>query len=146
MQSDYVVVTMAYGGSTGVEGASTQKLAPLTWNVESFEVECHGRSYWSYLQRERAIDNKQLGNVSAFRVNDGPEEEVRLKVTSNPGHSRSCDGPNTKKSSCIVYTPTSLLSLEVLALSRTPNILAEPLKAFGCSNSSWCSRPKGQPQ
>lgn len=60
--------------------AATQKVASLTWyaNEEgTVEVETCGRSYWGFLQRARAIDNKQLGNVSAFRVDAGPEEEVR---------------------------------------------------------------------
>ncbi|CAM9284857.1 unnamed protein product, partial [Sphacelaria rigidula] len=58
---------------------STQKVACLTWHTDDKEstvqVESCGRSYWSFLQRARAIDSKQLGNVSALRVDSGPEEE-----------------------------------------------------------------------
>lgn len=69
-----VLSSAANGGSV----ATTQKLASLTWNEETtVEVETCGRSYWSFLQRARAIDNKQLGNVSAFVVDEGVEEEVR---------------------------------------------------------------------
>lgn len=68
---------------------STQKVACLTWHTDDKEstvqVESCGRSYWSFLQRARAIDSKQLGNVSALRVDSGPEEEVRPTLRSN-GH------------------------------------------------------------
>lgn len=59
--------------------AGTQQVASLTWHAEdegTVEAEICGRSYWCYLQRARAIDSKQLGNVSAFRVDAGSEEEV----------------------------------------------------------------------
>lgn len=68
-----VLSSAANGGSV----ASTQKLGCLTWGEETtVEVETCGRAYWSFLQRARAIDNKQLGNVSAFLVADDVEEEV----------------------------------------------------------------------
>lgn len=49
----------------------------MSWSEETIEVETCGRSYWSFLQRARAIDNKTLGNVSAFTVDDEVDEEVR---------------------------------------------------------------------
>ena len=58
------VLSSAANGGT----ATTQKLASLSWKEETVKVETCGRSYWSFLQRARAIDNKQLGNVSAFTV------------------------------------------------------------------------------
>lgn len=63
--------------SSAADGGTAQKVASLTWSEETIEVETCGRSYWSFLQRARAIDNKQLGNVSAFAVNEEVEEEVR---------------------------------------------------------------------
>lgn len=63
--------------SSAADGGTAQKVASLTWSEETIEVETCGRSYWSFLQRARAIDNKQLGNVSAFTVNEEVEEEVR---------------------------------------------------------------------
>lgn len=60
----------------GASSAGTLKVASLTWTEETVEVETCGRSYWTFLQRARAIDNKQLGNVSAFLVDDTVEEEV----------------------------------------------------------------------
>lgn len=68
-----VLPSAANGGSAT---ATTQKLASLLWKEETVEVETCGRSYWSFLQRARAIDNKQLGNVSAFTVDVSVEEEV----------------------------------------------------------------------
>lgn len=67
-----VLPSAANGGSAT---ATTQKLASLLWKEETVEVETCGRSYWSFLQRARAIDNKQLGNVSAFTVDVSVEEE-----------------------------------------------------------------------
>ncbi|CAM9187553.1 unnamed protein product [Scytosiphon promiscuus] len=61
--------------SSAADGGTAQKVASLTWSEETIEVETCGRSYWSFLQRARAIDNKQLGNVSAFAVNEEVEEE-----------------------------------------------------------------------
>lgn len=68
-----VLSSAANGGSAT---ATTQKLASLTWREETVEVETCGRSYWSFLQRSRAIDNKHLGNVSAFTVDVSEDEEV----------------------------------------------------------------------
>lgn len=82
MAADKIAPNMAvlsWSGSGASATAATQKLASLTWNEETVEVESCGRSYWLFLQRARAIDNKQIGNVSAFRVDTGPEEEVRYK-------------------------------------------------------------------
>lgn len=62
--------------SSAADGGTAQKVASLTWSEETIEVETCGRSYWSFLQRARAIDNKQLGNVSAFTVDDEVDEEV----------------------------------------------------------------------
>lgn len=76
------VLSWTGAAANGGSAASTQKLASLTWNDETMDVETCGRSYWSFLQRTRAIDNKQLGNVSAFQVDDGVEEEVRAYVVS----------------------------------------------------------------
>lgn len=76
------VLSWTGAAANGGSAASTQKLASLTWNDETVDVETCGRSYWSFLQRARAIDNKQLGNVSAFQVDDGVEEEVRAQVVS----------------------------------------------------------------
>ncbi|CAM9889031.1 unnamed protein product [Ectocarpus sp. 6 AP-2014] len=61
--------------SSAADGGTAQKVASLTWSEETMEVETCGRSYWSFLQRARAIDNKQLGNVSAFTVEDEVDEE-----------------------------------------------------------------------
>ncbi|CAM9320924.1 unnamed protein product [Ectocarpus sp. 8 AP-2014] len=61
--------------SSAADGGTAQKVASLTWSEETIEVETCGRSYWSFLQRARAIDNKQLGNVSAFTVDDEVDEE-----------------------------------------------------------------------
>ncbi|CAN0055561.1 unnamed protein product [Ectocarpus sp. 12 AP-2014] len=62
--------------SSAADGGTAQKVASLTWSEETIEVETCGRTYWSFLQRARAIDNKQLGNVSAFTVDDEVDEEV----------------------------------------------------------------------
>lgn len=62
--------------SSAANGGSVQKVASLKWSEETIEVETCGRSYWSFLQRTRAIDNKQLGNVSAFAVDVEVDEEV----------------------------------------------------------------------
>lgn len=62
--------------SSAANGGSAQKVASLKWSEETIEVETCGRSYWSFLQRTRAIDNKQLGNVSAFAVDVEVDEEV----------------------------------------------------------------------
>lgn len=72
-----VLSSAANGGSVS---ATTQKVSSLNWREETVEVETCGRSYWSFLQRARAIDNKQLSNVSAFSADDGVEEEVRLRL------------------------------------------------------------------
>lgn len=64
--------------SSAANGGSVQKVASLTWSEETIDVETCGRSYWSFLQRARAIDNKQLGNVSAFAVDVEIDEEVGL--------------------------------------------------------------------
>ncbi|CAN0244333.1 unnamed protein product, partial [Pylaiella littoralis] len=61
--------------SSAAIGGSVQKVASLTWSEETIDVETCGRSYWSFLQRARAIDNKQLGNVSAFAVDVEIDEE-----------------------------------------------------------------------
>lgn len=66
--------------SSAANGGSAQKVASLKWSEETIEVETCGRSYWSFLQRARAIDNKQLGNVSAFAVNVAVDEEVGSMV------------------------------------------------------------------
>ena len=62
--------------SSAADGGAAEKVASLTWCEETVEVETCGRSYWSFLQRARAIDNKQLANVSAFSVAAEVEEEV----------------------------------------------------------------------
>lgn len=79
------VLSWTGAAANGGSAASTQKLASLTWSDESVDVETCGRSYWSFLQRTRAIDHKQLGNVSAFQVDDGVEEEVRGFLWSGEG-------------------------------------------------------------
>ncbi|CAM9565388.1 unnamed protein product [Ectocarpus sp. 12 AP-2014] len=61
--------------SSAADGGTAQKVASLTWSEETIEVETCGRTYWSFLQRARAIDNKQLVNVSAFTVDDEVDEE-----------------------------------------------------------------------
>lgn len=63
--------------SSAADGGTAEKVASLSWSEETIEVETCGRSYWSFLQRARAIDNKTLGNVSAFTVDDEVDEEVR---------------------------------------------------------------------
>lgn len=70
-----MAVSAANGSGNG-GSVATQKIASLTWEEETVQVETCGRSYWSFLQRARAIDNKQLGNVSAFVVDEGVDEEV----------------------------------------------------------------------
>lgn len=82
-----VLSSAANGGSATL--AATQKLASLTWKEETVEVETCGRSYWSFLQRARAIDNKQLGNVSAFTVDVSVEEEVSRRVRGSLASGRS---------------------------------------------------------
>ncbi len=62
--------------SSAADGGAAEKVASLTWREETVEVETCGRSYWSFLQRARAIDNKQLANVSAFAVAAEVDEEV----------------------------------------------------------------------
>lgn len=62
--------------SSAADGGTAEKVASLSWSEETIEVETCGRSYWSFLQRARAIDNKTLGNVSAFTVDDEVDEEV----------------------------------------------------------------------
>eukprot|EP00752_Nemacystus_decipiens_P004036 g3695.t1 len=67
--------------SSAADGGTGEKVACLSWSEETLEVETCGRSYWSFLQRTRAIDNKALGNVSAFTVDDEvAEEEVGEEV------------------------------------------------------------------
>eukprot|EP00903_Cladosiphon_okamuranus_P019993 g18368.t1 len=61
--------------SSAADGGTAEKVASLSWSEETIEVETCGRSYWSFLQRARAIDNKTLGNVSAFTVDDQVDEE-----------------------------------------------------------------------
>lgn len=73
-----VLSSASNGGSAT---ATTQKLASLSWKEETVDVETCGRSYWSFLQRTRAIDNKQLGNVSAFTADVSVEEEVSSGVS-----------------------------------------------------------------
>lgn len=68
-----VLASAANGGPVG----STEKVACLTWTEPTrVEVETCGRSYWSFLQRSRAIDGRQLVNVSALKVDVGVEEEA----------------------------------------------------------------------
>lgn len=66
--------------SSAADGGAAEKVASLSWSEEPIEVETCGRSYWSFLRRARAIDNKTLGNVSAFTVDDEVDEEVRWGV------------------------------------------------------------------
>lgn len=67
--------------SSAADGGTAEKVASLSWSEEMIEVETCGRSYWSFLQRARAIDNKTLGNVSAFTVDDEVDEEVSWMQT-----------------------------------------------------------------
>lgn len=95
---------MAYGGSPDGTTPTTQKLAPLTWREETINAECCGRSFWQILQLTRAIDNKHIGSVSAFRPDAGPAEEVSMDITSWVGQSSQC--------STNVRSPDELLSTE----------------------------------
>lgn len=71
-----VLASAANGGPVG----STEMVACLTWiEPTAVEVETCGRSYWSFLQRLRAIDARQLVNVSALKVDVGVEEEASVR-------------------------------------------------------------------
>lgn len=78
--------------SSAANGGTAQKVASLKWSDETIEVETCGRSYWSFLQRARAIDNKQLGNVSAFAVDVEVDEEVRWLGEGGRYCAEGCSG------------------------------------------------------
>ena len=72
-----VLASATNGGPVG-----SKRVASLTWGEPTtVEVETCGRSFWSFLQRSRAIDNKQLANVSAFQANAETEEEASARLS-----------------------------------------------------------------